>query len=158
MSRVEAGVAFSEEGKARAGMGVDAADFENSGTTGFAITNFDSEMIGLYLPQGKGAYEDIALRAGIGLPSMNTLGFGCVFADLNLDGLEDLAVANGHIDETVRNIRGNVGYAQPPQLFLNQGRGFFRNVASEVGPDFDRPRVGRGLATETSTATATSIS
>jgi enediyne biosynthesis protein E4 len=142
---VEAGVAFSSEGKARAGMGVDAADFENSGTTGFAITNFDNEMTGLYLPQGKGAYQDIASRAGIGLPSMNTLGFGCVFADLNLDGLEDLAVANGHIDETVRNIRGNVGYAQPPQLFINQGRGHFHNVAFELGPDFDRPRVGRGL-------------
>jgi enediyne biosynthesis protein E4 len=143
---VEAGVAFSAEGKARAGMGVDAADFENSGTTGFAITNFDNEMTGLYLPLGKGAYEDIALRAGIGLPSLNTLGFGCVFADVNLDGLEDLAVANGHIDETVRNIRGNVGYAQPPQLFLNKGRGVFRNVAAEVGPDFDQPRVGRGLS------------
>jgi enediyne biosynthesis protein E4 len=142
---VEAGVAFSTEGKARAGMGVDTADFENSGTTGFAITNFDNEMTGLYLPQGKGAYQDIAVRAGVGLPSMNTLGFGCVFADMNLDGLEDLAVANGHIDETVRNIRGNVGYAQPPQLFLNEGHGIFHNVASELGPDFDRPRVGRGL-------------
>ena len=142
---VEAGVAFSKEGKARAGMGVDTADFENSGTAGFAITNFDNEMTGLYLPLGKGAYEDIAVRAGVGLPSMNTLGFGCTFADINLDGLEDLAVANGHIDETVRNIRGNVGYAQPPQLFLNQGRGLFRDVAGELGADFDRPRVGRGL-------------
>jgi enediyne biosynthesis protein E4 len=142
---VEAGVAFSSEGKARAGMGVDAADFENSGSTGFAITNFDNEMTGLYLPQGKGAYEDIALRAGIGLPSLNTLGFGCVFADMNLDGLEDLVVANGHIDELVRNISANVRYAQPPQVFLNGGHGVFRNVAQEVGPDFDKPRVGRGL-------------
>jgi enediyne biosynthesis protein E4 len=142
---VEAGVAFSSEGKARAGMGVDAADFENSGTTGLAITNFDNEMTGLYLPLGKGEYQDVALRAGIGLPSLNTLGFGCVFADMNLDGLEDLAVANGHIDELVRAISTKVGYAQPPQLFLNKGNGYFRNVASEVGPDFARPRVSRGL-------------
>jgi len=55
-------------------------------------------------------------------------------------------VANGHIDETVRNIRGNVGYAQPPQLFLNGGKGVFRDVAAEVGGDFDQPKVGRGLA------------
>jgi enediyne biosynthesis protein E4 len=142
---VETGVAFSSEGKARAGMGVDVADFDNSGAVGFAITNFDNEMTGLYRPLGGGAYQDIAISSGIGLPSINTLGFGCVFADANLDGLEDLIVANGHIDETVRNIRGNVGYAQPPQLFLNGGRGSFRDVAAQVGPDFDQPRVGRGL-------------
>ena len=62
-------------------------------------------------------------RRASGSPSRNRLGFGCVFADLDLDGALDLVVANGHIDETVRNIRGNVGYAQPPQLFLNQGDG-----------------------------------
>jgi hypothetical protein len=59
-------------------------------------------------------------------------------------------VANGHIDETVRNIRGNTGYAQAPQLFLNelvsQGRAQFRDVAGEVGGGFDQARVGRGLA------------
>ena len=142
---VEAGVAFSSEGKARAGMGVDSADFDNSGAAGVAITNFDNEMIGLYRPVGDGAYQDVANQAGIGLPSVNTLGFGCVFMDANLDGFQDLAVANGHIDETVRNIRGNVGYAQPPQLFLNRGHGMFRDVAAEVGVDFRQPRVGRGL-------------
>ena len=65
---------------------------------------------------------------------------------MNLDGWLDFAVANGHIDETVRNIRGNVGYAQPPQLFLNSGKGTFRDVAAEVGGGFDAPKVGRGLA------------
>ena len=58
----------------------------------------------------------------------------------------DLVVANGHIDETVRNIRGNVGYAQPPQLFLNQGNGTFRDVAGRGGGGFAQPKVGRGLA------------
>lgn len=142
---VEAGLAFSSEGKARAGMGVDVADFDNSGVAGAAITNFDNEMIGFYRAARGGAYQDVASQAGIGLPSVNTLGFGCVFLDANLDGFEDLAVANGHIDETVRNIRGNVGYAQAPQLFLNGGRGTFRDVAAQVGPDFNQPRVGRGL-------------
>ena len=148
---VEAGLAFSTEGKARAGMGVDTGDFENSGKAGIAITNFDNEMIGLYhsinSDAARGAsYDDIAIPAGLGAPSRSTLGFGCAFFDANLDGWLDLAVANGHIDETVRNIRGNVGYAQAPQLFLNQRAGKFRDVAEEVGGGFATPIVGRGLA------------
>ena len=147
---VEAGIAFSTDGKARAGMGVDAADFDNSGTTGIAITNFDNEMIGLYRALGNGTYEDVATQAGVGLPSKTTLGFGCLFVDINLDGALDLIAANGHIDDTVRSIRGNVGYAQPPQLFINnfleQGKRTFRDASSEVGEGFRQPKVGRGLA------------
>ena len=143
---VEAGLAFSSDGKARAGMGVDTGDFDNSGRPAVAITNFDNEMIGLYRAVSASAYDDISVPAGIGGPSKNTLGFGCAFLDVNLDGFLDLAVANGHIDQTVRNIRGNVGYAQPPHLFLNGGSGKFRDVAAEVGGGFDKPKVGRGLA------------
>jgi hypothetical protein len=167
---VETGVAFSNDGRARAGMGVDAADLDGSGRPSLAITNFDNEMIGLYRPVGPTAtgvgptssagpgvgptlrsgvsmsYEDAAMRAGIGAASRNTLGFGCVFADLDLDGALDLVVANGHIDDTVRNIRGNTGYAQPPHLFLNRGDGTFRDAAAEAGAEFAQPRVGRGLA------------
>ena len=143
---VETGIAFSTEGKARAGMGVDVGDFENSGRTGVAITNFDNEMIGLYRVSNNGSYEDVATQAGMGLPSKTTLGFGCVLADLNLDGALDLIAANGHIDETVRNIRGNVGYAQPPQVFLNNGSARFSDVSSEVGQAFRDPKVARGLA------------
>jgi hypothetical protein len=142
---VEAGLAFSSEGKARAGMGVDVADFDNSGAPGVAITNFDNEMIGLYRGNGKN-FEDIAPQSGVGIATRNSLGFGCIFLDANLDGWLDFAVANGHIDETVRNIRGNVGYAQPPQLFLNNGKGSFHDVAAELGGSFDQPKVGRGLA------------
>ncbi len=143
---VEAGLAFSAEGKARAGMGVDVADFDNSGRPGIAITNFDNEMIGLYRGNGPGVFDDVSIPSGIGAASKNTLGFGCIFLDADLDGLLDLAVANGHIDETVRNIRGNVGYAQPPQLFLNLGNGKFRDAAGEVGGGFEKSKVGRGLA------------
>jgi hypothetical protein len=147
---VEAGIAFSAEGKARAGMGVDVADFNNSGRPGVAITNFDNEMIGLYRASSDrassdGNYVDVATQSGVGLASKDRLGFGCVFLDADLDGWLDLAVVNGHIDDTVRNVRG-VGYAQSPQLFLNDGQGRFRDVAGEIGGGFTQPKVGRGLA------------
>jgi hypothetical protein len=142
---VEAGLAFSVDGKARAGMGVDVADFDNSGKVGVIITNFDNEMIGLYREAGQ-AYDDVAMQTGLGAASRNTLGFGCIFFDADLDGMLDIAVANGHIDDTVRHIRGNVGYAQPAQLFQNLGSGKFHDIASEVGGGYDSPKVGRGLA------------
>jgi len=139
------GVALSADGKARAGMGVDVADFDNSGRSGIAITNFEGEMIGLYLG-ASGTYQDVAMPAGIAVPSRDRLGFGCLFADLDLDGRLDLVVTNGHIDDTVRNIRGHIGQAQAPQLFLNVGNATFREMTSSAGSDFAQPRVGRGLA------------
>ncbi|MFN8066735.1 MAG: CRTAC1 family protein [Vicinamibacterales bacterium] len=140
-----AGIALSADGKARAGMGVDVADIDNSGRPVIAVTNFEGEMVGLYRAEQAGRFRDVALASGVGQPSKNRLGFGCVFADLDLDGDVDLIVANGHIDDTVRNIPGNVGYAQPPHLFLND-RGAFRDVAAQAGGGFEQPRVGRGLA------------
>jgi hypothetical protein len=142
---LDAGVAFSADGKARAGMGVDVGDFENSGRPGLAITNFENEMMGLYREVRPGHFEDVAIRAGVGKPSRQTLGFGCVFADMDLDGMLDLVVANGHIDEPVREMRDAIGYAQPPHLFLNRG-GHFEDVAASAGAAFVRPKVGRGLA------------
>ena len=143
---VKAGVAFSEDGRPRAGMGIDVADFDNSGRPGIAITNFDNEMIALYRLASSGNYSDAAQKTGVAQASRASLGFGCVFLDADLDGRLDLLAVNGHIDETVRNIRSNVGYAQPPQLFLNDGHGAFHDVAKEAGADFAAPKVGRGLA------------
>ncbi len=143
---VRAGVAFSEDGKARAGMGIDAADIDRSGTQSIAITNFDGEMIALYHPGPNGVYKDIALASGIGQASQNSLGFGCLFFDVDLDGNLDLFAANGHIDETARNIRAGGAYAQAPHLFLNNGRGQFRDVAREAGAGFAAPKVARGAA------------
>jgi enediyne biosynthesis protein E4 len=141
-----AGVAFSEDGKARAGMGIDAGDFDNSGVEGIAITNFDNEMIALYRQFKPGVYADVAIGAGIGQASRDSLGFGCSFLDINLDGRLDLIAVNGHIDETVRQIHGNTGYAQPPHLFLNRGGGHFQDVAARAGGGFATPKVARGLA------------
>ena len=143
---LEAGVALSIDGKARAGMGVDVAYLDASGRPSVAVTNFEGEMVGLYSSRQPGLYRDRAFESGIGTPSRNRLGFGCVFADLDLDGALDLVVANGHIDATVRNIREGVGHAQSPHLFLDRGAGRYQDVAAALGPDFASPRVGRGLA------------
>jgi hypothetical protein len=143
---VRAGVAFSEDGKARAGMGIDSGDIDGSGAQSIAITNFDGEMIALYKPGAGGVYKDIATASGVGQASQHSLGFGCLFFDANLDGHLDLFAANGHIDETARNLRGMTGYAQPPHLFLNDGRGHFRDAAREAGEAFAAPKVARGAA------------
>jgi hypothetical protein len=125
---------------------VDVGDFDNSGVTSIAVTNFDNEMMALFRPQRPGVFADIAMKAGIGQPSRNSLGFGCAFFDVNLDGYLDLLAVNGHIDETARHLRTNLGYAQPPNLFVNDGKGGFRDVADAAGAVFARPKVARGLA------------
>ena len=127
-------------------MGVDSGDFDNSGNPGLVITNFDNEMIALYRAAQAGQFVDIAPRTEIGRASRKTLGFGCFFFDVNLDTRLDLLVVNGHIDDTVRNVRHETGYDQSPQLFLNEGSGKFRDVAREAGAEFASPKVGRGAA------------
>jgi hypothetical protein len=142
---VQAGLAFSEDGRARAGMGTDAADFDNSGVPSLVVTNFSGEMLGLYSPVRPGVYADRAPGSELGKASRLTLGFGCFFFDVDLDGLLDLLVVNGHIDDRVART-GRVNYAESPHLFHNRGKGQFVDVAREVGADFAAPKVGRGAA------------
>jgi hypothetical protein len=143
---IKAGVAFSEDGKARAGMGVDVGDYDNSGLPGLAVTNFDNEMMGFYRATRSGLYVDQAPRSDVGRSSRRSLGFGCFFFDADLDGLLDLLVVNGHIDESVRNLGQDAHYAQAPHLFLNNGKAGFHDVASRLGGGFATPKVGRGAA------------
>jgi hypothetical protein len=142
---LEAGLAFSEDGRARAGMGTDAADLDNSGVPSVVVTNFSGEMLGLYTPTTAGHYADRAAHSDLGRATRLTLGFGCFFFDADLDGLLDLLVVNGHIDDGLRNDGGRVNYAEPPHLFHNSG-GRFVDVAREIGADFAAPKVARGAA------------
>ena len=142
---VRQGVAFGDDGRARAGMGVDAGDIRRAGKESIAVTNFDGEMVGLYEP-GENGFLDGAQLAGIGAATRTRLGFGCLFFDVDLDGHLDLLAVNGHIDDTVRNLNKGIVHAQSPNLFLNDGRGRFRDVAAEAGAEFLAPKVGRGLA------------
>jgi hypothetical protein len=143
---VQAGLAFSEDGRARAGMGTDAADFDNSGVPSVVVTNFSGEMLGLYSPIKRGVYADRAPTSELGRASRLTLGFGCFFFDADLDGLLDLLVVNGHIDANISRTQGRVNYAEPPHLFHNKGGGRFVDVGRSVGAEFATPKVGRGAA------------
>jgi hypothetical protein len=143
---LQAGLAFSEEGRARAGMGVDAADVDNTGRTSVVVTNFSGEMLGLYRPVGGGQYSDVSPRSDIGRATRHTLGFGCFFFDADLDGLQDLLVVNGHIDDTISKVQARVTYAEAPHLFRNVGAARFEDVAPRMGGTFAQPKVGRGAA------------
>jgi hypothetical protein len=143
---VIAGVAFSEDGVARAGMGVDAADYDHSGYPSVMITNFSNQMLSLYHNEGKGLFVDEAPQSAIGRATLLTLGFGCFFFDYDLDGWPDIFIANGHIDPEIQKVQANVKYAMPPHLFHNLGKGKFEEVTSSMGPAFTTPRVGRGAA------------
>ena len=143
---VIAGIAFSEDGVARAGMGVDAADYDHSGHPSVMITNFSNQMLSLYHNEGKGLFVDEAPQSAIGRATLLTLGFGCFFFDYDLDGWPDIFVANGHIDPEIQKVQANVKYAMPPHLFHNLGKGKFEEVTSAMGAAFTTPRVGRGAA------------
>jgi hypothetical protein len=143
---VLAGVAFSEDGVARAGMGVDTADYDRSGHPSLLITNFANQMLSLYHNEGTGLFVDEAPQSEIGRASLLTLGFGCFFFDYDLDGWPDVFVANGHIDPDIQRVQANVKYAMPPHLFRNIGKGKFEEVTKSMGAAFSTPRVARGAA------------
>ena len=143
---VGAGVAFSEAGVARAGMGVDAADYDGSGRPSLVIGNFSNEMMALYHNEGTGLFIDEAPTSGIGRASLLTLTFGCFFFDYDLDGKPDLFSINGHVADDIERVQPRVKYAQPPHLFRNMGQKRFEDVIAQLGPALQRPIVGRGGA------------
>jgi hypothetical protein len=139
-----AGIAYSEEGKARGAMGIDAADYDDSGRESLLIGNFSNEMLALYHNEGKGLFIDDAAAAGIGQPSLLTLAFGCFFFDYDLDGRLDIFVANGHVENEINRVQPSVTYAEPPHLFRGLPGGRFEETTASAGPDLQRPVVARG--------------
>jgi enediyne biosynthesis protein E4 len=145
-SGVAAGIAFSEDGIARAGMGLDAADYDRSGRPSVIITNFANQMLSLYHNEGNGLFVDEAPKSTVGKSSLLTLGFGCFFFDYDLDGWQDIFVANGHIESDIEKIQKRIKYRQPPHLFRNLSGGKFAEVTADAGAAFGTPRVARGAA------------
>jgi hypothetical protein len=141
-----AGVAFNEAGVARAGMGVDAADYDGSGRQSLIIGNFSNEMMALYTNEGTGLFIDEAPASSIGKSSLLSLTFGCFFFDYDLDGMVDIFAANGHVADDVNKVQPNVTHAQPPHLFRNLGSRRFEEVTTRVGAAFQQPMVARGAA------------
>jgi hypothetical protein len=140
------GVALSETGRARAGMGVDAGDYDGSGQQGLIIGNFTNESMSLYRNDGSGLYTDEAASSGIGQMSIQSLTFGCFFFDYDLDGLLDIFAANGHVSDDISVVQPNVKYAQRPSLFRNKGNKKFEEVSGKLGPALQTEIVGRGAA------------
>jgi hypothetical protein len=140
-----AGVAFSETGRPRSGMGVDSADFNQDGWMDLFVANIDHEMYSLYLNNHDESFDDQAGSNGISTASRLMSGWGLKFFDYDNDGNLDLIIANGHPDDLIVKKYDNVGYLEPPLLFHNAGNGL-RNVSMESGPAFSRPLAARGLA------------
>jgi enediyne biosynthesis protein E4 len=141
-----AGVAFSDAGRARAGMGTDAGDYDSSGRQSLVIGNFTDESMSLYHNDGSGLFTDQATTSGIAPPSAQSLTFGCFFFDYDLDGRLDIFAANGHVADDISSIRPNLHYAEPPLLFRNLGGGRFEDVSASMGAALRRPMVARGAA------------
>ncbi len=138
------GVAFNEDGRAQAGMGVDAGDFDNDGLFDLHVTNFSHDYNTLYRNSGAGYFLDVSFAAGVAEPSYLFLGWGTGFQDFDRDGFLDIFVANGHVYPEVAKEEIESDYAQRSLLFRNLGDGRFSEVGLEAG--LERPVAGRGAA------------
>jgi hypothetical protein len=140
-----AGVAYNSFGAARAGMGVDAADYNSDGNTDLFLADIDHEVYSLYRNAGHEIFDDVAIQTGIASATRLLSGWGLKFFDFDNDGNLDLILCNGHPDTMVKVYTPGVDYRMPMLLMKGDGTGF-RNVTAQAGPAFARPIAGRGLA------------
>ena len=155
---VAAGIAYSEDGVARAGMGIDAADYDRSGYPSLLITNFSNQMVALYHNERNGLFVDEAPHSDIGRASLLTLGFGCFFFDYDLDGWPDIYIADGHIEDAIERVQQRVHFAEPPHLFHNLGGRKFETSPHRWAAHSTPPASPAAQPTATSTTTAPSTS
>jgi enediyne biosynthesis protein E4 len=140
---LEAGVAYSDSGTPRSGMGVDAADYDNSGWQSLFVANIDRELFSLYHNEKDMTFSDQSGEIG---PATRPLsGWGLKFFDYDNDGDADLILANGHPDDMVEMHNTQTTYKEPLMMFENVN-GAFRNVSAESGPVFAKRYPARGLA------------
>ncbi len=143
---LRAGVAVASDGKARAGMGTDAADYDGDGQLDLVVTNLDFEMHSLYRGLGRQLFAYATPESGIGPATLPFVGFGVAFFDADNDMQVDLAVANGHIIDNAPMFRAGATHAQRKLLFRNIGSRRFADVTAGAGPGFAAEKVGRSLA------------
>ena len=137
------GVAVNNEGRAQAGMGVSAGDYDGDGWPDLFVTNYYMESNSLFRNMRGSHFIDATTASGLGPPSRQMLAFGTEFFDVDQDGWLDVIVTNGHVDELSP---GRLPYRMPAQLFRNERNGTFREVSAWAGDYFARPMLGRGLA------------
>lgn len=140
------GIAFNEDGRSQASMGIDLGDFDRDGFLDLYVTNFSEDYNTLYRNLGNGRFRDVTYDAHIAFPSWTLLGWGTGFVDLDNDSWEDVFVSNGHIYPQVD--KGQIGtrFKQPKLLFHNLGNGKFGEIASLVGAGLAQPQSSRGAA------------
>jgi enediyne biosynthesis protein E4 len=143
---LNAEIALSVDGVARAGMGVDAGDVNGDGRPDFAVTNFNDEQHALFLNTGEFPYREWTRESGLAALTRSFVGWGAHFLDYDNDGNLDLMFVNGHINSVIEKTRFDVSYREPPVLLANNGKGVFRNVSDLGGPVFRNRYLGRGLA------------
>jgi hypothetical protein len=139
-----AGVAVARDGKARAGMGTEFADYDGDGRLDLVVTNHEFETHSLFHNEGKGLFSDATIASGIGPPTLPHVGFGVAFLDGDNDGALDLAITNGHVVDNTALFRDGSTHAQRKLLFRNTGRRFVE-VGRQAG-EFAAETVGRTLA------------
>jgi enediyne biosynthesis protein E4 len=140
-----AGIAYSDAGRPRSGMGVDSVDLNQDGWMDLFVANIDHEAYALYKNNHDETFDDIAAAQGIANATRLMSGWGLKFFDYDNDGNMDLMIADGHPDDLIETIYENVKYRELLLLFRNNGK-TLSNVSSESGPVFSRPMSARGLA------------
>ena len=142
---LEAGVAYSQSGRERSGMGVDSADFDQDGWQDLFVTNVDQEMYSIYRNNHDLTFDDKAGPMGLGRLTRLMSGWGVKFFDYDNDGNADLFIANGHPDDKIEAHSSHVSYKEPLLLFHNTGRSL-ENVSGVAGPAFSQGLAARGMA------------
>jgi len=144
---IEAGTAFDTRATTYGGMGIDWGDINNDGLLDLVVGTYMNEPAGVYQNYGQGLFIDRADLNGVGGPTSPWVNFGLRLFDFDNDGLLDLVIANGHVLAGLDALAGSFSYAQPLQLFRNNGAGQCSLVApATAGTAFGRQIVGRGLA------------
>ena len=138
-------VAYSADGRARSGMGLDSADFNEDGLMDIFLANIDEEFFSLYQNNGDGTFDDVATPLGIGMSTRWMSGWGLKFFDYDNDGNLDLIAASGFPDDLLDSASSSIQWRQPLLLFHHEGNRF-RDVSAASGPTFARKFPARGLA------------
>jgi hypothetical protein len=145
-SALASGVAVAPDGRPRAGMGTDAADYDGDGLIDLVVTNHEFETHGLYRNAGGRLFTYATTEAGLGAATLPYVGFGVAFLDFDNDTQLDIAIANGHVIDNAPQFRPGATHAQRKLLFRNVTGRRFAEVSRAAGPGFHIEKVGRGLA------------